>query len=130
MVGAGCWGEDAVVEGEDGEFCQEEGELVEDEGGVGADCGAVDLELRRRDGCCDWGVGVAGLGGDAVDDADGRGEGPGQEDERVVEEPLAQEDEARPGPREDEEGADYVRDEDAEEDAGDGGLAVLGVVHE
>jgi hypothetical protein len=94
-----------VVEGEDGEFGEEEGELVEDEGDVGAGCS----------GCCSCGCGCGcgcGSGGgekvevavgrllglglrcDAVDDADGCGERPGEKNKRVVEKPFAEEKEA------------------------------------
>jgi len=50
------------------------------------------------------------LRGDAIKDANNGGEYPSQEDEGVVEEPFAEEEEAGGGSGEDGEGADCVGD--------------------
>ena len=70
-----------------------------------------------------------GLRADGIDDAYCCRASPGEEDERVVEKPFSQEQHPRICPRDNNERADYVRDEDADEGTGEGGdLFVLGVI--
>lgn len=112
--------EHAQVEGQDGELVEAETELIEDEAHVGPEDVRVNdpLVAGAQTGLERLLVGVedvGSLGGHAVDDTHGGGKEEGEDDEGVVQEPLAQDHDAGVQPADDERSAYGVREHQAEE---------------